>query len=710
MILFQQPKAVRLKKENRKDLVALFVFFAVFSFILLRLPYGVGITDEGFYYTVVQRILRGDRLIADEWQITQLNSLLEIIPYKLSLFISGGTTEGLILHVRYLFVFSQLLLGFHLWRRLRQFGYPALFFILAICTFGPHYTFVYYNMALNGAVLICTELFAVPKPASRLKLVGLGIVAALVVLSELLLTFAYVGYTLQVLKTVICRKRGKLRERQSIYSPTVRTWLWMTVGIVLTASAFFVYLMTSYHWDIRFLLDSIPNMFTDYEYNYSLFGENSHLLRVPTLIVCSPLFFGFAVVPLALATLVYAARRRKKGITGRQKRGIFLLSTLLVALAYLRAIIMCFVLKKGQPVMYYVMISGFALPIMLHCAILLLICKRPHPRWFAFWQTGLVLSLLVDITSDACLAYGGVIALLPTAVLVRDISRQCYREWRASLLASHPELTDCGAPRLLREGLSLAWKESLQAKTKNQNAKNRNKKNKNKKTTAPISGRAGLKEQVKACGLSRFLRTEPAKMTALAVVCTAAVLFVSFWVAENLAMRTMNPFVERFAEEHNQREPMDNKIESGPLKGIRTTGKVRDIYDRMMRDADRIKATSDGPLYIDSRCPVPYLQADLPVGNYSTWYVEEDNPERVLYYWRLYPERIPGAIYVPYYEATDYRPALEDAVNEKLERLRFFFDCEEEEGEAGRILYIRGVKTLEWNGDAPQGEAVPGED
>ena len=102
-----RTKSVLLKKENRKDLVAAYIFFALFGFVLVRLPYGVGITDEGFYYTVVQRVLRGDRLIADEWQITQLNSLLEIIPYKLSLLFSGGTTEGLILNIRYLFVFSQ---------------------------------------------------------------------------------------------------------------------------------------------------------------------------------------------------------------------------------------------------------------------------------------------------------------------------------------------------------------------------------------------------------------------------------------------------------------------------------------------------------------------------------------------------------------------------------------------------------------------------
>lgn len=688
MDIQHQRKAIGFKKEYRKDIVAACAFLAVFGFIILRLPYGVGITDEGFYYTVVQRVLRGDRLIADEWQITQLNSLLEIIPYKLSLLISNGTTEGLILHIRYLFVFSQFLLGAHLWRRLRQFGYPALFFVLTICTFGPHYTFVYYNMALNGAVLICTELFTAPKPAPKLKLVGLGVVAALVVLSELLLTFAYAGYSLQVLLTAIRKKRGKSREHRSLYTPTVRTWLWMTVGIALTASVFFAYLMTSYHWDVRFLIDSIPNMFTDYEYNYSLMGENSHLLRVPYLLIASSRYFGYAVFALAFATLFYSLRMRKKGMDGRQKKGVFLLSTALVSLAYLHAIYMCFFRKDGSFLTYYAMISGFSLPIMMYCAILILISDRPHPRWFAFWQTGVVLSVIVDITSDACLGYGGVIALLPATALFRDFAKRFFEEWRESLLAAHPQMAEYGTPRMLREGIQLEWAAAFD-KDRGKSKKSAKKKRRRKNAT----------ETTKTSGWIRFLGSLPAKMTVLSAVCIAATLSVSFWVAENVAMRTMNPFVERFAAGRSAWEEMNRTIDNGPLRGIRTTENVGEIYDRMMRDADVIKASSDGPLYIDSRCPVPYLHADLPVGNYSTWYVEEDNPERVLYYWRLYPERIPKVIYVPYYEASNYRRVDDSEIQEKLKRLHTFFDCEDTEGEAGRILYIHGVKSLEWNGE-----------
>ena len=690
MNLPYRTQAIFSKKEYRKDVVAACAFFAVFGFILLRLPYGVGITDEGFYYTVVQRVLRGDRLIADEWQITQLNSLLEIIPYKLSLLISDGTTEGLILHIRYLFLFSQLLLGIHLWRRLRQYGYPALAFVLTICTFGPHYTFVYYNMALNGAVLICTELFTAQKPASKLKLAGLGVVAALVVLSELLLTFAYLGYTVQVLIVAIRKKHGKQREHLALYTPTIHTWLWMTVGIVLTASVFFAYLMTSYHWDIRFLIDSIPNMFTDYEYNYSIVGENSHLLRVPVLLISSSYYFGFVVFALAFATLFYALRSRKKGWRRQQKKGIFLLSTALVALAYLHAIYMCFIRKDGFFLTYYVMISGFSLPIMMYCAILLLISDRPPRRWFAFWQTGVVLSLIVDITSDACLGYGGVIALLPTAVLLRDFAKQFFEEWRESQQSAHPQIAGHGTLRTLWEWLRLEWTVVFDRS-----------KGKNKKAIKKKRSQKSVKEKVKTSRLLRFLGTPPAKMTALSAICIAATLSMSFWIAENIAMRTMNPFVERFAAGRSSWEEMSWTIDNGPLRGIRTTENVGEIYDRMMRDADVIKESSDGPLYIDSRCPVPYIHAELPVGNYSTWYVEEDNPERVLYYWRLYPERIPKVIYVPYYEATNYRPADDSEIQDKLKRLHTFFDCKDKEGEAGRILYIHGVKSLEWSGETP---------
>jgi len=89
-------------------------------------------------------------------------------------------------------------LGVYLWKKLKQYGYPALFFVLAICSFGPMYTFSYYNVAVNGTALICTVLFSAEARPKRYQLVFSGIVAAVVVLAEPLLALLYFVFTLLV--------------------------------------------------------------------------------------------------------------------------------------------------------------------------------------------------------------------------------------------------------------------------------------------------------------------------------------------------------------------------------------------------------------------------------------------------------------------------------------------------------------------------------
>ena len=89
-------------------------------------------------------------------------------------------------------------MGVYLWKKLKQYGYPALFFVLAICSFGPMYTFSYYNVAVNGTALICAVLFSAEARPKRYQLVFSGIVAAVVVLAEPLLALLYFVFTLLV--------------------------------------------------------------------------------------------------------------------------------------------------------------------------------------------------------------------------------------------------------------------------------------------------------------------------------------------------------------------------------------------------------------------------------------------------------------------------------------------------------------------------------
>ena len=672
----------------RKDLTAVCAFLAVFGLIALTLRNGVGITDEGFYYTVVERVLRGDRLIADEWQVTQLQSVLVVFPYRLCTLLLGGT-QGIVPAMRGLFVLCQFVLGLHLWRRMRAWGYPALLFILTLCSFGPLFTFIYYNIALNAAAIVATELFFSPAPPGRPKLVFLGIVAAVGVVAEPLLSIAYFAYTLQVW---FLRLRKKTKGNNvSLPLPTVRVWAWLTVGVAIAAGVFLTYLLRSYGWNLRVLFDSVPYIFTDYEYNFGMFGENSHFSRLFTLLKKSPYYFGYVNTAIALLNLGFAAWLRIKGKGKRLGRCAFLIATASAAFAYLRAAVLCFFFGKGTPIIFYVLISGFGLPLFVYTAVLLLISQVPPPWASAFLHLSVTLSLLVDFSSDACLAYGGVLSILPALVLLADCGKRCHAHLRNRLTRAFPSLAGKRGPAFLLEAF-LA--ECLPPAQKSPAGKKKNAKTKTKaKAKTNKTPERGKKADAFP---ARLFRSGAVRMLSVRLCGAALALAVCFCSAENLTMRVAVPFIERFAISKNAWEPLDRTLQNGPLKGIRTAANVAELYEKTLADLNTFRDGRPGPLYVDGRCPLPYIYTGRPIGVYSAWYVEEDNPSRVVFYWKLYPERIPAYIYVPKYNASNYILLPKEETDEKLRRLTGFFDCEVTDGQAGYILRIDGVKTLDW--------------
>lgn len=104
------------------------------GYCFYRIPYGIGNVDESFLYTLVQRVLQGDRLMVDEWHVAQLLSLPLMLPYQLYVLLFGST-EGLLTGIRYFFAVFQVGFGVYLWKRLRQFG-DIMFFSLSRSAFS----------------------------------------------------------------------------------------------------------------------------------------------------------------------------------------------------------------------------------------------------------------------------------------------------------------------------------------------------------------------------------------------------------------------------------------------------------------------------------------------------------------------------------------------------------------------------------------------
>lgn len=95
--------------------------------------------------------------------------------------------------------------------------------------------------------------------------------------------------------------------------------------------------------------------------------------------------------------------------------------------------------------------------------------------------------------------------------------------------------------------------------------------------------------------------------------------------------------------------------EKGPLKGIYTASEMKNNYELALEDLDYIKSVSDGMLYVANLCPWYYFYTGLDVGTYTAYYVEADGIDRNRAYWELHPEKIPDTVFVPFFDAADYR-------------------------------------------------------
>lgn len=103
-MLSEEEIAVMKKDYIRKNLdILLFLLGMVpLSWMLLeKCRYGFTNIDESFYLTIPYRLCQGDRLLLNEWHLSQLSGWILRFPMAAFLRINGGT-EGICLSFRYL--------------------------------------------------------------------------------------------------------------------------------------------------------------------------------------------------------------------------------------------------------------------------------------------------------------------------------------------------------------------------------------------------------------------------------------------------------------------------------------------------------------------------------------------------------------------------------------------------------------------------------
>lgn len=249
---------LRSRPYFRYDVLFILLLLCGIGLYIYRLPFGMADVDETFYLSIPYRLCQGDALIVDEWHVSQLAGFL-LYPIMWVYLKIVGTTEGIVLAFRCIYVVFQLLAATGIYCILRRFrlaaaGAAALFFI-----FSPFdiMALSYNSMGLAFTVLFSLLLFAVRRP-NAITYVLAGICCACSVLCNPYFAVLYILYLLSCcVSFFIQRRRG--REIPPYFR--LKSALWMTAGAAVVALLFLILLFS--RASLSEVLQNLPHVLSD---------------------------------------------------------------------------------------------------------------------------------------------------------------------------------------------------------------------------------------------------------------------------------------------------------------------------------------------------------------------------------------------------------------------------------------------------------------
>ena len=78
-------------RPTKTDIAALLLGIGLFTLFFITARYGIGLHDETSYHSIPLRLFLGERLIAQEWHLTQLSYLVNTPIDHLYMYLNGST-------------------------------------------------------------------------------------------------------------------------------------------------------------------------------------------------------------------------------------------------------------------------------------------------------------------------------------------------------------------------------------------------------------------------------------------------------------------------------------------------------------------------------------------------------------------------------------------------------------------------------------------
>lgn len=413
LVEFVKTQRQRADKYKWQDYLFIALMAGGLIFAFWKCVYGFGGNDEAFYLTVPQRFNMGDALIKDEWHLSQMSGFL-LMPFVWLFTTITGSTQGIILAARVLYILFHATVSVIIYSRIRKYGYVSVFASVLYFIFTPYdiMAMSYNTMGLDF-VTLAGVIMGTASYKKKLPLIISGVAFAAAVLCCPYLAVAYILYGISVLiHTFIKNKDTKFILKSELFAG--KTFLFFSLGIFALAAVFLIFALTRV--SIKEIIDYLPYLMTDPEHPQIALGTRFSMY-FNSIYNCHSHFKIALFSYLVMMVIMIFDRKR------RYHRSLYLIVTTAI-------VIFCYVLLLPQ--LTYSTYNAIMFPLIFIGITSYILCEnKPKPLFASLFVLGIIYTFAICFSSNQ---YFYVISMVITASNVASyvFLAQLLREMRSS--------------------------------------------------------------------------------------------------------------------------------------------------------------------------------------------------------------------------------------------------------------------------------------
>lgn len=394
LVEFIKKQRERADKYKWQDYLFIALMAGALIFAFWKCIFGFGGNDEAFYLTVPHRFNMGDALIKDEWHLSQLSGFL-LMPFVWLFTTITGSTEGIILTARVVYIIFHAAVSVAIYTRLRKYGYVSVFATVLYFIYTPYNIMALsYNTMGLDLVTLTGVLMGTASYKKKLPLIISGVTFAGAVLCCPYIAVAYILYGICVLiHTFIKNKDTKFILKSELFAG--KTFLFFSIGVFSLAAVFLVFALSRI--SVGEIFEYLPYLMTDPEHPQIALGTRFYMY-FNSIYECHSHFKIALFSYLAMMLVMIIDRKR------RCHRSVYLIATTAI-------VIFCYVLLLPQ--ITYSTYNAIMFPLIFIGITSYILCKnKPKPLFASLFVLGIIYSFAICFSSNQ---YFYVISMVMTA-------------------------------------------------------------------------------------------------------------------------------------------------------------------------------------------------------------------------------------------------------------------------------------------------------